>query len=312
MVVQRLGDDSELHHFVEEVMKACPPVTRRSISGSVVVATLLAAMLALALPVVGASSASAVGGKGEVYVVQGIVGQLLDVSVDGKKVLSGAKPKTIVGPLSLAPGTHRISLDHGAKSVAATRFTIGAGQSVDAVAHLRSDATMGATITAFRNNLAPVAPGKLRLAVAHTAAAPPADIRVDGQVLFSNVASGDTLTEVVPAATYKVAIVPAATDGQAILGPVRLRLKQATLTRVFAIGNVATGSMDAVVHSLPIKISGASVPRSVQTGDGGQAASTFVNPAPGPPDLLMAAAYALVGVAVMVAIARRRRGRASL
>ena len=41
--------------------------------------------------------------------------------------------------------------------------------------------------------------GKTRLAVAHVAAVPAADIRVDGNVLFSNVANGEGLTTVVPA-----------------------------------------------------------------------------------------------------------------
>ena len=65
-----------------------------------------------------------------------------------------------------------------------------------------------------------MAPGKARLVVAHTAVVPPADVRVDGTVLFSNIANGEALTLVVPGGTYNVDIVPAATSGPVVFGPV--------------------------------------------------------------------------------------------
>jgi hypothetical protein len=253
-----------------------------------------------------AGPASAAGDKGQIYVIHGIVGQTLDVYVDGKKVLPEVKPKTIVGPLSLAPGVHQVSLRRAGTSVASSRFSVGAGQSLDVVAHLRADNSTSATVTAFRNDLSVVGPGKLRLAVAHVAAAPPADIRVNGDVLFSNVASGETLTVVVPPKTYTVDIVPAATSGQAILGPVSLTLRAGTLTKVYAIGNVRTGSMDAIVHTLPVRVSGAAVPRSVPTGDGGQAATEFVTDHSRVPELMLASALVLLLAAGLIALAGRR------
>lgn len=283
-----------------------PTIGRRlTASGAV----LLAVLLAFALPAALAGPASAAAtGKGQIYVIHGITGQTLDIYVDGKQVLAAAKPKTIVGPLSLDAGTHQVSLRRGSKTVASARFKVGAGQSLDVVAHLKSDSSMGAAVTAFRNDLSPVGPGKLRLAVAHVAAAPPADIRVNGDVLFSNVANGETLTVIVPAGTYKVDIVPAATKGAAILGPVNLPLKKGTLTRVYAIGNVATGSMDAIVHVLPVKVTGASAPSSVPTGNGGQAATQFVSSF-GPTELMTAGALVLLCAAGGVALTGRRRMR---
>jgi hypothetical protein len=276
-------------------------------------AALLAAVLGLLLSVVLAGPAAAASGHGQVYVVHGIVGQVLDIYVDGKQVLGSADPKSIVGPLKLASGSHRVQLRKGDQTVAQGRFGLESGQSVDVVAHLKSDSAMGATVTAYRNDLSAVGPGKLRLAVAHTAAAPPADIRVNGDVLFSNVANGETLTVVVPAGTYKVDIVPAATDGKAILGPVDLSLKKGTLTRVFAIGNVTTGSMDAVVHSLKVKTSGSAAPSSVPTGDGGQAAREFITGASGTTEVLMASALGLLATAGLIAFGgRRMRRRISL
>jgi Domain of unknown function (DUF4397) len=280
----------------------------------VALAILLTALLSLALPALAAGPASAATGKGKIYVIHGIVGQTLDIYVDGKEVKPDAKPKTIVGPLSLNAGSHQVSLRSGARTVASAKFKVGSGQSLDVIAHLRSDSSMGATVTAYRNDLSPVAPGKLRLVVAHVAAAPPADIRVNGDVLFSNVANGEALTEVVPSGSYKVGIVPAGTNGKAILGPVTLPLKKGTLTRVFAIGNVTTGSMDAIVHSLPVKVSGAAAPRSVPTGNGGQAATEFVSDSRSVvTEVMMGSAIFLLAAAGVVGLAgRRMRKRAAL
>ena len=235
-----------------------------------VVGTSLAALGAWSAPATAASSAN-------VYVIHGLVGQTVDVVVDDKVVGAAAKPKSIVGPLKLDAGAHTVVLRQDGKDVANSQFNVKGGQSVDVIAHRQSDASRAPELTAFRNDISSVAPGKLRLAVAHTAAAPPADIRVDGAVLFRNVANAESLTLTVPAKTYTVDIVPTATDGEPILGPVDLPLQAGTLTRVFAIGDVATGNMDAVVHSLPVKVSGAAKPGSVKTGDGGQAAQAFTD-----------------------------------
>ncbi len=286
------------------------PRAVRRLSGAA--ALVLAMLLAVVLPAVLAGPASAASGKGQIYVIHGIVGRTLDVYVDGDKVMGAAKPKTIVGPLSLDAGTHKVSLKSGSKTVASAKFKVGSGQSLDVVAHLRSDSSMGATVTAYRNDLSAVGPGKLRLAVAHVAAAPPADIRVNGDVLFSNVANGETLTVIVPAATYKVDIVPAATKGAAILGPVNLTLKKGTLTRVFAIGNVTTGSMDAVVHTLPVKVSGAAAPSSVPTGDGGQSATQFITGRSVMLQGALGAALLLLIAAATVGLVGRRRVRSRI
>jgi hypothetical protein len=233
------------------------------------VSVLVGALLALPQP-----AAAADGGT--VYVLHGLTGKVYDVFVDGKNVCPAAAAKTVVGPLSLGAGKHLVELRDGSTVAARANFTVSNGSSTDLIAHPLADATSAPQITAFRNDLAGVGPGKARLAVAHTASAPPADIRVDGKVLFSNVANGEGLTLVVPAKTYSVDIVPTASSGDPILGPVSLPVKAGTLTRVFAIGSVSQKSMDAVVHVIPIGRSGSGVPNRVATGDGGQAATSFV------------------------------------
>ncbi len=133
--------------------------------------------------------------------------------------------------------------------------------------------------TAYTNDLSAVTAGSSRLTVAHTAAVGPADIRVKGKVLFANVANGEQLTLTVPAGTYPVDIVPTAASGPVVFGPVDLVVGKASLTRVFAIGVAATGSMDAVVQVLPVATrGGGEVPSRVDAGDGGQAQSLIDGP----------------------------------
>jgi hypothetical protein len=290
-------------------VEARRPFNRLNRPFRVIGAIVLAALIGLVIPAALAGPAVAASGKADVYIVHGLAGRVLDIYVDSKLVLAKADPKAIVGPLRLDSGSHRVALRNGDKTVVQAAFKVVAGQSVDVVAHLRSDSSMAPTVTTYRNDLSAVGPGKLRLSVAHTAAAPPADIRVNGDVLFSNVANGEALTLVVPAATYRVDIVPAATDGAAILGPVELALKKGTLTRVFAIGNVATGSMDAVVHSLKVKTSGASAPRSVPTGNGGQAAQEFVTDRSRTAEVMLAAAIGLFAAAALITVTGRRMRR---
>lgn len=247
----------------------------------------------------------AAAGTGQAYVVHGLTGKTLDIFVDGKNVCPAAKPKTVVGPLKLAAGKHVVELRDGSTVAASANFTVRDGSSTDLVAHALADASAAPQVTAFSNDLAPVPAGKARLAVAHVAAAPPADIRVDGKVLFSNVANGEGLTLVVPAKSYGVDIVPTATAGDPILGPVTLKVQGGTLTRVYAIGSVSESTMDAVVHVLRIGRSGSGTPSRVSTGDGGQAATQFVAGASG----LSWVALLLLAAGASVVLVRQRRPR---
>ena len=140
-----------------------------------------------------------------------------------------------------------MTLRNSTGNVVTAPFTVKAGTSSDVVAHLTSDATRTGVVTVFVNDLSPVGRGKTRLVVSHVAVAPPADIRVDGSPLFRNVANGESLSLVVPAKAYSMDIVPTATTGPAILAPVMLTLRAGTLTRVFAIGDPASGSTADVV-----------------------------------------------------------------
>jgi hypothetical protein len=233
----------------------------------VVAAAALVAPLALATP------ASAASGTGTVYVLQGVDATKMALSVDGKQVAAAADAKTIVGPLHLSAGKHTlVARNPDQSSIVSSSITVKSGSSMDAIVHRRVDPTAVPVFTVYTNDLSPVTNGSGRLVVAHTAAVGPADIRVKGKVLFSNIASGEALSLTVPSGGYPVDIVPTATNGPTVFGPVTLDVKAKALTRVFAIGVAAKKSMDAIVQVLPLTSRGSgATPSKVNAGDGGQA-----------------------------------------
>ena len=161
----------------------------------------------------------------------------------------------------------------GGKALLESRVTVKAGGSTDVVLHLPVDPAGAPVVTLFDNTSTPVPADKASVTVAHTAAVPPADIRVDGKVFFANVANGESLNLVVPADTYAVDVVPAGTTGPAVLGPLDLTVKGGSLNRVFAVGDPTSSSMRAVVQMLPLTPTGSPAPDLVDTGTGGQAAA---------------------------------------
>lgn len=282
--------------------------------------TRLAAGLALAAgllaPGLAQSPARAAGPTASAYVVQGVADQDLDVYVDSRLVRRAVPAKTVVGPLALSPGEHVVTLRRGSTDVTDASFTVEAGGSTDLVVHRFPDVSRAPSVTVFENDLSAVPPGKTRLRIAHTAVVGPADVVVDGTVLLRNLANGDSATNVVPAGTYSVSIVPTATTGPAVLGPAPIKVSAGSLTNVYAIGDPARGSMEAVVHVIRTATDGASVPSRVDTGDGGQAAAlaasvgSSAGSAPARPSgpLLPAAVVALAaGLAAMVGLLGVRR-----
>ncbi|WP_265442741.1 DUF4397 domain-containing protein [Flexivirga meconopsidis] len=224
----------------------------------------------LVLPAAAAAPAAAQGGT--VYVLQGLTGVDAAVRVDGRTVAAKAAGKAVIGPLQLAAGKHEVAVDApGTADDTKASFTVTSGRSLDVVVHRRNDAKRSPTVTTSVNNLAPVASGTGRVTVAHDAVVGPADVRVDGKTLFANIGNGEELTLGVPAATYSVQIVPVGKTGPTVLGPVDLPVAAGKLTRVFAVGDVADGTMDAIVQVLPLTGAAAAPPVKVDSGTGGQA-----------------------------------------
>lgn len=207
---------------------------------------------------------------GSLYLVQGLPEATVSVSVDGTQEATNVEPKDIVGPLQLSPGRHVLMFSAaGSRWTMKTSVTVDRDQSVDVVLHRPADVDGDPVVTVYRNPTAPVAAGKGRVVVAHTAVVPPADITVNGDVLFSNIANGEFATADVPGGSYEVSVVPTGASGDPLLGPMDLQVETQTLTQVFAIGEPQSGSMDVIVQQLPLSKAGSAAPTVIDTGSAG-------------------------------------------
>ncbi|MBA2739190.1 MAG: DUF4397 domain-containing protein [Nocardioidaceae bacterium] len=222
----------------------------------------------------------------DVFIVQALPDSVVSVSIDGKAAQSGVAPGDILGPLALPAGEHTVVVagrNPAWKMEASVRTS--AGGSTDVVLHRPASVDGQPTVTVYRNPVGPVAGDKGRVMVAHTATVPPADITVDGQVVFANIANGEFATAEVPVGNHKVSIVPTGRTSPVLLGPIDLSAQPRTLTQVFAVGQPAGGSMDVVVQTLPLEIRGSAEPDKVETGSAGLASE--LTPPRGPAGSLL-------------------------
>jgi hypothetical protein len=261
-----------------------------------------ASVLLTAVPASAASRASTV------YVLQGLSGLTADVSVDGENVATGVSAKTVVGPLRLSAGKHVVALSSKGGSLVSASVTVGAGKSVDVLGYWAAEAPTRPLMAVLPNDLSSVGASHTRLVVTHAIAGPPADIRVNGKVLFRSVANGESLSVVVPAGTYRVSAV-ATLGGDTLLPEASLTVKAGTLTRAVAIGAPDSPS-DVLVHVLPIpgRVSADRMPSLVRTGGGGQAAALFGGSAailaalPRLPFALLSAALLMLALALAASL----------
>ncbi|MET0930971.1 MAG: DUF4397 domain-containing protein [Aeromicrobium sp.] len=282
-------------------------ITSRTRPAGLVLALLTALVAA---PFTGLTAASSADATSQVFIVQGVPGIEVAVTVDGRAVESAVKSKTVIGPVNLPSGQHTVAFASDGWTV--EKSFDADGPSIDVVLHWPADPAQQPETTVFSNDISPVAAGKGRLTVAHTAVVPPADVRVDGKVVFANIANGEFVTADVPADTYPVDIVP--TGGSApLLGPVELPVKAGALTRVFAIGQPTGGSMDAVVQVVSSSQGGSVAPTSVDAGSAGLVAPGHSAGGRGPQPVAVATgvlAIVLIGaVAIALVNDRLRRAR---
>lgn len=242
----------------------------------------------------------------QVYVVQGVPGAEVDVTVDGKEAASQLGTGKILRPLELAGGRHSITFTSADWKVSSS-FVVDT-PSLDVVLHWPADVTRRPEVTVYANNLDPVARDKARVTIAHTAVVPPADVRVDQTVLFSNIANGEFVSSQVGAGTYSVDIVPTGESGDPLLGPLDVKVRARALTSVFAIGQPKDGSMSAVVQVLPLQSKGSPAPGEIDAGSAGLAASDLpTSDAAGSGGLLPAGVLGGgLGLGLLLVMLRRR------
>ena len=209
----------------------------------------------------------------EIYIVQGLPGKNLDVAIDGESVAVDVKIAEVAGPFKVEPGSRMVTFSENGTTVLENTFSIKEGAKADIVAHLPASSSGDPLVTVYKYDAVKVPTGKALLVVSHVAAVPPADIRVNDQVLFANIANGESLQLMVPVATYKVSIVPSGKTEPVFFGPVDLTVKGGAINRVYAVGDPdpEEKTMNVAVHVLKAGTTGSGEPSEVNTGTGGQA-----------------------------------------
>lgn len=237
---------------------------------------LVIALVALALAPAGAglrpTDASA-SSKGSVVIVQAYPGTSFDVSVDGRKIRDDIDVGTVLAPLELAAGEHAVEFaDTAGGDALATTVIVRSGSSSDVVVHRPASLRGSAVVTVYKTPRRPIGPGKARVLLAHTATVPPADVRVDGAVVFTNIANGEFAQAELPAGQHRVALLPTGATRSPILGPLDVELAPGTVTMVYAVGTPTNGSMNVVVHTARLSSDGSVLPDRIDTGSAGLAA----------------------------------------
>ncbi len=142
---------------------------------------------------------------------------------------------------------------------------VPADANISLVAHLTADGKP--TLTPFVNDTAKLGPGKARLIVRHTAAAPAVDVRAGGQPVFKNLTNPNEAKADLAAGTVSADVVLAGTTTVAIPAA-NLNLAEGTATIVYAVGSAEGKTLGVVAQT----ISGLhGTPGGVPSGDGGNA-----------------------------------------
>jgi hypothetical protein len=216
------------------------------------------------------AGAGGAGPPGRIVLVQAVPNDAIDVSVDGRTVARGSTVGSVLGPITVSPGQHVVRFSDGSGRVSLTSSVdVRPGSSSDIVVHLPAAVGGAPVVSSYPTPRAPIGPGKARVLVAHTATVAPADVRVDGQVVFRDIANGEFATADVAAGSHRVALLPAGLAGPPILGPLTVDLAPGTVTMVYAVGNPRNGSMKVIAHTARITSNGAVVPDRIDTGNAG-------------------------------------------
>ncbi len=139
------------------------------------------------------------------------------------------------------------------------------------VLHLPAEVGGDPLVHSYAAPDAPIGPDKARVLLAHTATVAPADVEVDGQTVFTNIANGEFAEADVPAGTIEVALVPSGSTADPILGPLDVSLEAGSLSMIYAYGNPRDGSMNVIAHTTALASDGSERPDRIDTGSAGLA-----------------------------------------
>ena len=208
--------------------------------------------LLLVISSIGGVLAAADSSTGTVTVIHGVPGLTVDVYVNDQLTLNNFAPGTVTDPLTLPAGDYKIDIrPAGAAADSAPAITGSAtlepGANVTIIAHLTADGSP--TLSVFANDTSPIAAGKARLVVRHTAAAPAVDILAGGSVLFSNLSNPNQATADVAAGSYDVKIAPTGST-EAVFDAGSVKLDAGTAYFVYAIGSLSDNTFGLVIQTI--------------------------------------------------------------
>lgn len=236
------------------------------------------ATLATGLAVVGTGAPStAARAQGTVAFVQAVPASSVSISVDGEVVQDAVEGGDVVGPVSLPVGEHEVVFGEGADAVASS-FEVVAGESSDLVLHRPAAVGGDPVVSSYPSPLDALGPDKARVILAHTATTAPADVRVDGETVFTNIANGEYAQADVASGAHQVALYPSGLDADPILGPLDVQLRPGTLTSVYAVGNPSAGAMGVVVRRSQVGAATTTAPTRIETGSAGLVGDLVVSP----------------------------------
>ncbi|MCQ6270744.1 DUF4397 domain-containing protein [Pseudarthrobacter sp. R1] len=218
---------------------------RTSIFASGAVA--VAAALAFAGP------AQAAEGDAQLSVLHGVPGLTVDVWVNGERTLDDFTPGTLAGPLALPAGNYALAItaadaaDASAAVIGPVNVTLAANGNYTAVANL--DAAGKPTANLFTNDASQIEPGKGKLTVRHTAAAPAVDVLAAGSAVISNLANPNEQTLTLDPGTIPAAVAAAGTT-QPVIGPADVTVAEGTHTIVYAWGSLTDQNLQLAVQTI--------------------------------------------------------------
>lgn len=237
----------------------------------------LTAPFVLLLFALAPSSQAAAKDPGHVTVIQAVPGTSVDVAIDGESVSANAEVGAVLGPFDLAAGAHTVSFTGGSLDVETT-LDVSSGASTDVVLHLPAEVAGDPIVHSYAAPTGSIGPTKARVVLAHTATVAPADVRVNGRTVFTNIANGEFAEAELPAGTHEVALLPTGQTSDPILGPVDVTLDARTLSMIYAYGNPRDGSMNVISHTSPLSADGTVQPTTIGTGSADFASDLEVTP----------------------------------
>lgn len=215
----------------------------------------------------------------QLVVVQAVPGQDLGVEIDDDTLTPSSSTGEVLGPFTVPAGVHQVKfLDESGDVVVTTAVELVAGSTQDLVIHRPAQVGGAPVATLYATPTESIAAGKARVLIAHTASVAPADVRLDGAVVFRNIANGEFATADVAEGAHVAELLPSGLTTRPILGPLDVTLSAASATMIYAVGSSLDDSMKVITHSISLRSSDDEAPTSIDAGSVGLAAGIPVVP----------------------------------